>query len=228
MQHTIHQIFFRFNGNEFRDYPVFVASHNAFKRMRGWRYKLWNEQDVEQLCRAQYPGLLETYRGLKYDIQRVDIAKYLIADSLGGVVVDLDVMPLTHISNIVADRPYVFDRCSRKGVVANDFFYVAPGQGLPGLVDYFKANLERVGAIPVYEQRKMRYVFHTTGPDFFTRYLKRAGLREYVQALSNRSFLDQRQSHRHIRSPAPKLDIVHHLSWVPQLHTAGRDCSRTA
>ena len=219
MERTIHQIFFRFDGRSMRDYPVFVASHDAFKRMRGWTYKLWNEKDVEQLCRAQYPRLWKTYRGLKYDIQRVDIAKYLIADSLGGVVVDLDVMPLTHISNIIDGRPYVFDRCSRKGIIANDFFFVKPGAGLPGLVDYFKKNLVRVNGIPAYNQREMRYVFQSYGPDFWSRYLKRAGLARHVQSLSNRFFLDPKQSHRIVRSTDPKLEIVHHLSWVPQLRT---------
>ena len=216
MERTIHQIFFRFDSRKLRDYPVFVASHKAFKRMRGWTYKLWNEKDVEQLCRTHYPGLWKTYRGLKYDIQRVDVAKYLLADSLGGVIVDLDVIPLTHISNIVAGRPYVFDRCSRNGIIANDFFYVGAG-GLPGIEAYFKKNLARINAIDAYKQRKMRYIFHSTGPDFFSRYLKRAGLARHVQSLSNRSFLNPKQSHRNVRSTDPKLEIVHHLSWVPQL-----------
>ena len=158
MERTIHQIFFRFDARSMRDCPVFVASHNAFKQMRGWAYKLWNEKDVEQLCHARYPRLWKTYRGLKYDIQRVDIAKYLIADSVGGVVVVMDVMPLTHISNIVDGRPYVFDRCSRKGIIANDFFYVGAG-GLPGIEAYIKKNLARINAIDAYKQRKMRYIF---------------------------------------------------------------------
>ena len=166
MERTIHQIFFRFDGRSMRDYPVFVASHVAFKRMRGWTYKLWNEKDVEQLCRTHYPGLWKTYRGLKYDIQRVDVAKYLLADSLGGVIVDLDVIPLTHISNIVAGRPYVFDRCSRNGIIANDFFYVGAG-GLPGIEAYFKKNLARINAIDAYKQRKMRYIFSQHWPRFF-------------------------------------------------------------
>ena len=66
----------------------------------------------------------------------------------------------------------------------------------------------------------MRYVFNTTGPDFFTRYLKRTGLTRYAARLSARSFLDPRQKHREVVSPGAKLDIVHHLSWLPQLRDA--------
>ena len=93
-----------------------------------------------------------------------------------GLIADLDVLPRCHVSKIVAgNMPYVFDRCSRQGIIANDFFDAGPS-GLPGIFEYFKRNLARVNSIPAYEQRKMRYVFQTCGPDFFTRYLKRAGL----------------------------------------------------
>ena len=185
--------------------------------MDGWEYCLWDEDKAEQLCQSSYPDLWNTYRSLKYAIQRVDLAKYMIADSCGGVVSDLDVIALSHIDSFVGEEQYCFDRCSRVHIIANDFFYAGPC-GFPGIFEYFEKNLARVKSIPAYEQRKMRYVFQRCGPDFFTRYLKRAGLGGYVQAISNRSFLDSKQRHRNVCSPDPKLDIVHHLSWTPQLY----------
>ena len=208
----IHQIFFSFDNRQLNDFPVFVRSHEDFRNM-GWEYKLWNERDAEELCLDRYPHIWETYKGLPYDIQRVDLAKYMIVDTYGGVFSDLDVLPKCHLSEFVNAQPYVFDRCSRANTIANDFFYVGPA-GLPGLFDYFLSNLSRVNAIPVYRQRKMRYVFHTTGPDFFTRYLKRSGLNIHTVAISDRTFLDSRQRHRSVNSPNPFLEIVHHLSWA--------------
>jgi len=212
----IHQIFFQFDDRRLEDYPVFAASNRAFMDVAGWEYRLWDEEQVELLCQSVYPKLWNTYRSLKFAIQKVDLAKYMIADSCHGVVCDLDVIPLSHLDHIVSDRPYLFDRCSRKHIICNDFFYVGEA-GLPGIFAYFAENLARINAIHAYKQRKMRYVFHTTGPDFFTRYLKRAGLSEHVAAISNRSFLDPRQRHRNVNATKPKLDIVHHLSWAPQL-----------
>ena len=89
--------------------------------------------------------------------------------------------------------------------------------GLPGISEYFLANLERVENIPCYEQRRMRKIFQTSGPDFFTRYLKRAGLCKHVEAISNRTFMDPAQKHRSVFAPSPKLEIVHHLSWLSQV-----------
>ena len=212
----VHQIFFQFDERRLRDYPMFVSARNAFKNMRGWRYRLWGEQAVEKLCKTRYPQLWCTYRRLRYDIQRVDLAKYMIADAYGGVISDLDVLPRCHLSEVVGSRPYVFDSCSRRGIIANDFFYVGPG-GLPGFSEYFKQNLARIRTIPAYRQRKFRYVFHTTGPDFFTRYVKRAGLHSYVRTLSHRTFLDPKERHRNVSAAKAYIAVVHHLSWAPQL-----------
>ena len=85
------------------------------------------------------------------------------------------------------------------------------------IFDYFLSNLARVNDTLCYEQRRMRKIFQTSGPDFFTRYLKRAGLCNHVEAISNRTFMDPAQKHRSVFAPSPKLEIVHHLSWLSQV-----------
>ena len=223
----IHQIFFKFDHRELHDYPVFVESYNAFRRMPGWEYRLWNEEDVEHLCKRQYPRFWETYRTLKYDIMRVDAAKYMIADSFPySFIADLDVVPSCHLDEFINTQPYVFDRCSRRSVICNDFFFVGAG-GLPGIFEYFVSNLARVDAIPCYKQRLLRYVFHASGPDFWTRYLKRQGLDRYVAALSDRTFLEKGQEHRNVSTATPYLNIIHHLSWVTHVRPKGARVSRS-
>ena len=211
----IHQIFFRFDKRALDDYPLFVESKGAWGNMGGWTYQLWDEQTVAELCKENRPHLHGTYQSLRYPIQRVDFAKYIIADSCGGLIVDLDVLPLRHADGIIArDCEYLVDRCSRKHVVANDFFYVG-SRGLPGVFDYFVDNLSRVNKIAVYEARRMRYIFHTTGPDFFTRYLKRTGLDKHRVAISDRTF--PHAPKRNTYSTDPRIRVVHLLSWVKQL-----------
>ena len=150
-------------------------------------------------------------------IQMLDVGKYLVADAIGGLVVDLDVLPRRPLEDIVGASPYVFDRCSRKGVTANDFFYVGSG-GLPGIADALLENLARVDAIPAYKERRLRYIFQSGGPDFFTRFLKKTGLaKKYTRALSNRTFLDPAQRHRDVRVRGAAIDVIHHLSWTDQV-----------
>ena len=106
-------------GKCLEDYPLFVQSRRAFRQNRGWKYKLWSEPEIAKLCCDTYPDLWPTYKGLSFPIQRVDLAKYLVADRFGGAVADLDVLPLRPLDEIVGSSPSVFDRCSRKHVVAS-------------------------------------------------------------------------------------------------------------
>jgi len=120
------------------------------------------------------------------------------------------------MDEVVGTSDYLFDRCSRKGVIANDFFYVGSG-GLPGIADFLLANVARVDAIPAYKERRLRYIFQSTGPDCFTRYLTAVGLAGYTRALSNRTFLDPAQRHRDVRARGAAIDVIHHLSWADQV-----------
>jgi len=137
----------------------------------------------------------------------------LIADRYGGVVSDLDVLPLRPLDEIVGSSPYVFDRCSRKHIIANDFFYVGE-KGLPDFARFFSENIRRVDSIAVYETWRMRYVFESTGPSAFTRYLKWAALAPYKHALSDRTFLDPKERRRDVKTHTPFLKVIHHLSWA--------------
>lgn len=221
----VHQVFFDFDGRKIEDFPTFVTSRDKFAAMTGWSYRLWNEAEVGDVIRRRYPHIWDEYRALPHAIQRVDVAKYIIADHFGGVVSDLDVIPLTHLDNIVSP-PCTFDQCSRANIVANDFFYTEIG--LPGLFEYFLTNLTRVKSINIYHTWKMRRVFQTTGPDFFTRYLKRSGLNNHVKRLSSRQFVDAKQKYREVQNPAAKLKILHHLSWKPHVLLANEgDTSST-
>ena len=191
---------------------MFVTSRALSEAEHGWTCKLWAERQVERLCRTRYPKLWPRYLKL-LPIQQIDVAKYLVADAEGGIVADLDVLPRRSLDKVVGASDNVFDRCSRKGVIANDFFYVGTG-GLPGIAEALLDNLARVDAIRVYRERRLRYMFRSTGPDFFTRYLKRTGLAKYTRALSNRRFLDPRQRHRNVRARGAASDVIHHLSWA--------------
>ena len=79
-------------------------------------------------------------------------------------------------------------------------------------------NLARVNGVKAYETRKMRYIFHSSGPDFFTRYLKQTGLAKYRVAISDRIFAHAPQ--RNTYATDPRIRVLHQLSWVPQLGLA--------
>ena len=212
----VHQIFFNFEGKTLLETPIFVKSLVAFSQMQGWDHQLWNESDVEALITKDYPEYLQLYRDLPHAIQKVDVAKYAILNSCGGLYADLDVLPKYPLAKVIGNCDFLFDRDSRKGVVANDVIYVRRPNSLVGVLDSLKQNLLRVNGIKVYAKWKMRYVGQSTGPDFFTRFIKESNLLAHQRALSNRIF-SEGQSHRNVYVDGACFDIFHQLSWVSQL-----------
>ena len=56
-----------------------------------YRYMLWSFADTEKLIREEHPWLLSTWNSYPYDMQRVDLVKYLALYHYGGVYLDSDV-----------------------------------------------------------------------------------------------------------------------------------------
>ena len=69
------------------------SSHQWKKLHPTWKYRLWTDKDLEKLIAADYTWFLKTYRELKYNIQKVDVARTFVLHKYGGVYSDLDVSP---------------------------------------------------------------------------------------------------------------------------------------
>ncbi|ELU09897.1 hypothetical protein CAPTEDRAFT_207687 [Capitella teleta] len=68
------------------------SSESCLKKGPGYTHKLWTHSKIKELIRTEYPWLLDTYLSYKYDIQRVDVAKYTLLYHFGGIYTDLDIV----------------------------------------------------------------------------------------------------------------------------------------
>ena len=68
-------------------------SHERWKSIPGWEYKLWTDEDNRNLIKDNYPWFLEKFDSYKYGIQRADAIRYFILHKFGGVYCDLDLAP---------------------------------------------------------------------------------------------------------------------------------------
>ena len=57
----------------------------------GWAHRLWTDAENRALVAARYPWLLAAYDGYPSDIQRADVARYVVVHAHGGVYADLDI-----------------------------------------------------------------------------------------------------------------------------------------
>ena len=80
---------------------------SAYVTALGFQYILWTDATIEQLVAQHYPQLLSVYRGYPSNIQRADVARYVILHHVGGIYADIDCFPAeagqANFSRILAD-----------------------------------------------------------------------------------------------------------------------------
>lgn len=79
---------------------------NSWARLNpGFEYRLWTDRDLDALVEERFPHLLALYRGYRHPICRVDLGRYLVLKTFGGVYADLDCECLRPIDDllVVAD-----------------------------------------------------------------------------------------------------------------------------
>tara|TARA_R100001463_G_scaffold112756_1_gene167873 strand:- start:2741 stop:3433 length:693 start_codon:yes stop_codon:yes gene_type:complete len=136
-------------------------------------YKLWNKEEVEQLVNT-YTNVKNYYYDVKYPIMKCDIARFLILYQFGGMYVDLDVMPNKEVINIDETKLAVCKYMNKNLEFDIEIIY-SPKQNFnlwEYVAFYIPSQIEEKDKIDIYDKWKIRYVFHTTGPYSFIRYVK--------------------------------------------------------
>ena len=163
----VHQIFGILGDGDMNE--LFRQSSAAWRRWAGkGNYKLWGRSEVEKLVKTYPKDIQELYFNADYLIMRVDIARFLILESHGGIYSDLDCFPGGLVSDVVDF-----------GVARNhrmfEIEYLEARAGHPLLLKFLRYVIT---VIPEFRDsqikngRLARFVYLTTGPRSFTRYYK--------------------------------------------------------
>lgn len=155
----------------------FICSENNYnkKRKYNYEYKLWNKESCEELL-LKYPEF-KYYHDVRFKIMKVDIMRFIILYHYGGLYSDMDIIPQINNFDFVLDNPqkmhlseYVNKKC-----LGYDIEVIGCYRKNPLLYEYLKympTQIEEKNNIDVYKSWKIRYVFQTTGPRSFNRFLK--------------------------------------------------------
>ncbi|GLA09388.1 hypothetical protein AnigIFM60653_011468 [Aspergillus niger] len=174
----VHQLW---KTTDVREYSTTItASRESWRAMLepfNYTVKLWTDDDVLELIKADYDWLLSTYEGYPHDIQRADIARLLIVHSEGGIYSDLDVNPKSaeHIQCLQRlGLQAIFSPTAGTLGLSNHFFMAMPGSPFLQWALYEakrrSSRLVSRGIILPYLQ-----VFWSTGPIMVT-----AAFRQYA------------------------------------------------
>jgi len=68
-----------------------LAQASCQKLHEDYEYKLWTDEDAEQLIATKYPWFLKTFQSYPHGIQRADALRYFVLYEYGGIYIDLDI-----------------------------------------------------------------------------------------------------------------------------------------
>ncbi|MCC7271024.1 MAG: glycosyltransferase [Alphaproteobacteria bacterium] len=137
----------------------------------GWEYRLWTDADLRAFVAAEAPELLAMFDGYAQQIARVDMARYVILQRLGGLFVDLDMQCLRPVDPLLCGRALVIGT----EPASHDGLAHASARGLSRLVcPSFMASVpghpfwdDVRAALPA--ASRIVHVLDATGPFFLTR-----------------------------------------------------------
>ena len=168
----VHQIFGLLGDTQMND--MFSQSHRDyidFCNTNGYQYILWSPEMCDNLI-EEYLDYKDLYNSVKYSIMKVDIIRFLILHKHGGLYADLDTKP--KCKTLKSSTFITAYKVGQK----REHYEMEVIQSIKGhpylleFLDYVKTQIDEKDKVEVYEKWKCRYVYQTTGPQSFNRFLK--------------------------------------------------------
>lgn len=183
----------------------FEAYEDAWRALHpGWEVRTWREDDLGWLANA------EAFADAPLLSSKANVARYEIVLREGGLYVDCDIEPLRALDPLLGDVDLVVSE-ERPGYYGNELFAAAPGHPV---LAYAVAELPSS-----HFSQPLAISPERTGPDFWTRCVRRACAELGIQptVLERDLVYPYAWSQGHLRDgPFPEAWAVHHWakSWV--------------
>ena len=138
-----------------------VSNQSSWKSYNPqWKYLLWTDIDNENLVKTYFPDLLEWYKNLKYNIQRVDVARTLILYIYGGLYVDLDMICYQPFDNVFRQNDQLLlVESSHAKIPSNMLMASVPNH--PFWLEYIELSRKRTAFVFIPAEI---YILYSTGP----------------------------------------------------------------
>lgn len=189
----VHQIYGLFDdGKPLEDNVLFNEGSKRWREFcinKGHKYMLWDKEMIYELVNT-YTEVKEYFYSVRHPVMKCDIARMLILYQFGGMYVDLDVHPFYNMNfmecenMIESGKLYLSTYKYHKDKIVDDKDLVLDIEVIMTkkynkiLYEWLKEIpkvIEEKNKISVYNEWVIRYIFYTTGPHAFRKFLKSKG-----------------------------------------------------
>jgi mannosyltransferase OCH1-like enzyme len=88
----------------------FSCQKTVFQRFHGFDYKLWTDEDLDQMVRQHFNWFYPVFRSYPEPIFRADAGRYMILYLYGGIYIDMDYEILSNFYSLLPiDKPSVVE-----------------------------------------------------------------------------------------------------------------------
>eukprot|EP00930_Biecheleria_cincta_P061307 TRINITY_DN46884_c0_g1_i1.p1 TRINITY_DN46884_c0_g1~~TRINITY_DN46884_c0_g1_i1.p1 ORF type:complete len:337 (+),score=70.69 TRINITY_DN46884_c0_g1_i1:68-1012(+) len=138
-----------------------------------WEYKLWNDQDVDQLVAARYPKERDWFFAMPMNIERVDAARSFILHAYGGLYADMDFYCYKKLELPEDGKAVLVASNAGEEIVQNSLMASPKGHPFWELTFKMMANFQKEHPTkPTDEKQVGPYVIEATGPNMLKRALQ--------------------------------------------------------
>lgn len=87
----------------------FPCRESWLKSFQGFDFKLWNDrEDIDNLVKSKYSSIYDLFKTLSH-IDKINVAKFCILDSYGGILSDIDIFCYKNFYNEIAKNEMCFN-----------------------------------------------------------------------------------------------------------------------
>jgi hypothetical protein len=115
----IHQIWDK------EEYPIKYIKHRSslLDKHSDWEYKLWNLNECRDLIKLKYNYFLNIFDNFKYNIQKIDAARFFILDYEGGFYTDVDIYFYKNVEDLFNTKKAIVFNENSNQYICNSVMY---------------------------------------------------------------------------------------------------------
>ena len=91
-------------ADENKWHPIWKTCQKSWRqKFPDYEYKMWTDEDLDDLVRIKYPWFYPTYSGYDKKIKRIDAARYFIMFEHGGIYADMDFECVNNFDHLIPE-----------------------------------------------------------------------------------------------------------------------------
>lgn len=108
-------------------HPIWRKCNDSWQsQFAGFKHKLWNDQDIDDFVRNDYPEYWEMYQSFPVHIMKIDFVRFCFMHKYGGIYADMDMFCYRNFYSELGQNIYVLENPMGNDLLENSMMVSEP------------------------------------------------------------------------------------------------------